>query len=207
MNRNSSELIDYIAGLYNDPFIEIRDSAPKEKNKIQVSCVEGKLIYLLIKMYKASKVLELGTLAGYSTAWISKACKTVVTIEKDEKHHNIAKANFEKFGIKNITPLLGDANELLKQFHQDEFDAIFIDADKKSYPKYLEATYPLLRKGGLLLADNTLLWSDIHNEPTAERSKNIYSAIRNFNIKFADENKFESIIIPTFDGLSICLKK
>lgn len=207
MSRQKNEIYDYIASLYEDEFAAIRESSPAEKSKIQVSFVEGKLLYLLLKMYKAKKVLEIGTLVGYSTSWIAKAAEEVVTIELDKKHYDIAIQNFQSYEMDNVKALNGSASELMAGLEKNSFDAVFIDADKISYPKYLELSYDLLKKGGLIIADNVLLWSEIHDDAKAAGNLELYEAVRNFNKMIADKTKFESIIIPTYDGLTVCIKK
>jgi predicted O-methyltransferase YrrM len=207
MSRQKNEIYDYIASLYEDEFVSIRESSPSEKSKIQVSFVEGKLLYLLLKMYKAKKVLEVGTLVGYSTSWIAKAAEEVITIELDKKHYDIAIQNFQSYKMDNVKALNGSASELMVGLEKNSFDAVFIDADKISYPKYLELSYDLLKKGGLIIADNVLLWSEIHDDAKAAMNVELYEAVRNFNKMIADETKFESIIIPTYDGLTVCIKK
>lgn len=207
MSRQKNEIYDYIASLYIDEFSAIRESSPADKARIQVSFVEGKLLYLLLKMHKAKKVLEVGTLVGYSTAWIAKAAEEVVTIELDKKHYDIALQNFQSYKMKNVKALNGSASELMGNLEKNSFDAVFIDADKISYPKYLELSYELVKKGGLIIADNVLLWSEIHDDTKAAGNSELYEAVRNFNKMIADESKFESVIIPTYDGLTVCIKK
>lgn len=207
MNRQKNEIYSYIASLYEDEFAAIRESSPADKARIQVSFVEGKLLYLLLKMHKAKKVLEVGTLVGYSTAWIAKAAEEVTTIELEKKHYEIALENFKKYKMNNVKALNSSASEVMETFEKNSFDAVFIDADKKSYPKYLELSYELLKKGGLLIADNVLLWSEIHDDAKAGQNLELYEAVRSFNKMISDETKFESVIIPTYDGLTVCIKK
>lgn len=158
-------------------------------------------------MHLVKKVVEVGTLAGYSAIWMSGAISSsgiVYTIEKNEEHAKIAQQNFEKY--KNIRLIHGDAKICLNQIKQDgPFDMMFIDADKSAYPNYLDWAEANIKKGGLIVADNTLLFGTI--ACSLNKSKSSWVAMNEFNERLSDKFKYDSVILPTKDGLTIAIKK
>lgn len=183
----------------------------KHKTQMQLSPLEGKLLGMLLRLAKCKKVLEIGTLIGYSTAWIAKFLQPkskIITIEKSSSSYQTAKDNLSNlpYPVK-IEILHGNALEILPKLKdQAPFDAVFIDANKLSYPKYLEFACTYLKKGGLVVADNTFLFNQIF-ESSPDINVEMWQAMRKFNTMLADPSKFESIIIPTEEGLSLGIKK
>ncbi len=130
---------------------------------IDVSPAQGKFLHLLARMVGARRILEIGTLGGYSTVWLARALSTggsVVTLEADEHHAAVARANLAQAGLSNVVDLrVGPALETLPQVQADglgPFDLMFIDADKESYPDYLAWALQLARSGTVILADNVV---------------------------------------------------
>jgi len=130
---------------------------------IAVSAAQGKLLFTLARAIGARRILELGTLAGYSGVWLARALPAggqLVTVEIDPRHAEVARANFSRAGVLDRISLhLGPALEILRRFEADAvapFDFVFIDADKVSYPDYLEVAVRLCRPGALILADNVV---------------------------------------------------
>ena len=124
-----------------------------------VSHQSANFINMLIKAMKAKNVLEIGTSNGYSGLWIADALKEtnghLTTIEFWEKRQCIARENFKKCGLFDIaTFIVGSAYDVIKEQINEKFDLIFIDANKGEYIKYFEAVHPLLKVGGIMLADN-----------------------------------------------------
>jgi predicted O-methyltransferase YrrM len=177
--------------------------------KMHVSASQGKLLYILAKLINAKKILELGTYRGYSGIHLARALPEdgkLITIELDKLHVTAAIDNFNFAGLsKKVEVINGNAIDILKELNllnSNLFDLIFIDARNNDYPKYLDLSVPLLRKGGLLLADNTL----------CNFSENSSEGIKLFNQNLAKNSELESIMIPmiknsTLDGLSISIKK
>lgn len=131
--------------------------------EIQVSATQGKMLHLLARMQGARRILEIGTLGGYSTLWLARALPAdgrLVTLEFDPKHAEVARANFARAGFeKRIDLRVGAALETLPQLLQEgagPFDLIFIDADKDNYPGYFEWSLRLARPGTLIVADNVV---------------------------------------------------
>ena len=105
-----------------------------------------------------------------------------------------------------ITLMEGDAHDMLEQL-RGEFDMVFIDADKISYLDYLDWAEKHIRKGGLIVADNTLLFgAAVHTEPPEEIAPNTWKNMRDFNQRLADTKKYFTTMIPTQEGLSVAIK-
>jgi predicted O-methyltransferase YrrM len=131
--------------------------------EIQVSATQGKMLHLLARMQSAQRILEIGTLGGYSTIWLARALPAdgrLMTLEFDPKHAEVARANFARAGLEKLIDLrVGAALETLPQLVQEgagPFDLVFIDADKDNYPGYFEWSLRLARPGTLIIADNVV---------------------------------------------------
>ena len=157
----------YITDLFVplDPALDaaLRASAAAGLPPIHVSPTEGKLLHLLARLQGARRVLEIGTLGGYSTIWLARALPPgshLVTLEVDAKHADVARANIARAGLADVVELrLGPALETLPRLAAEgrgPFDVIFIDADKPNNPAYLEASMRLARPGTLIIADNVV---------------------------------------------------
>ncbi|HWI71942.1 MAG TPA: O-methyltransferase [Baekduia sp.] len=121
---------------------------------------QGKLLYLLARLQGARTILELGTLAGYSTIWLARAVPAdggrVVTLEADPDHAAVARENLERAGVADrVEVVVGDALNTLPTLG-GPFDVVFLDADKQRNPEYLEHALRLTRPGSLIVADNVV---------------------------------------------------
>jgi predicted O-methyltransferase YrrM len=130
---------------------------------IQVSPLQGKMLYLLALSVVARKILEIGTLGGYSTIWMARALPPegrLTTLEIDAKHAEVARANVARAGLERLVDLrLGPALETLPRLEREKagpFDLIFIDADKPSGPDYFAWALKLARPGSLIIVDNVV---------------------------------------------------
>jgi predicted O-methyltransferase YrrM len=144
------------------------ENAVKKSNEaglpqIQVSPSQGKLLHVLARTIGARRILEIGTLGGYSTIWLARALPAdgkVITLEASLKHAEVAKGNIAAAGLAEKVELrLGPALETLPKIaaeKQPPFDFIFIDADKKSMPEYFDWALKLSRKGSLIFSDNVV---------------------------------------------------
>ena len=131
--------------------------------QIQVSPAHGKLLHILARTIGARRILEIGTLGGYSTIWLARALPPdgkLITLEANPKHAEVARGNIAAAGLGEKVELrLGPALETLPQLAVEKlgpFDFMFIDADKKSMPQYFDWALKLSRKGGLIYADNVV---------------------------------------------------
>ena len=130
---------------------------------IAVSANQGKLLHLLVRIHGASRVLELGTLGGYSTIWMARALAPggrLVTLELNPDYARVARESIERAGLSErvevrVGPAL-DSLLALRDEGVEPFDLIFIDADKQSTPEYFEQALELCRPGGLIMVDNVV---------------------------------------------------
>lgn len=151
--------------LPQDPVFEETLRAADEAGlpPISVSAPEGMLLHLLVRAVGARRVLEIGALAGYSTIWMAQAVGeggTLVTLEIDPHHAEVAKRNYERAGVDGIVDLrLGRALDSLAAIDKEgggPFDFVFVDADKDTYPDYLRWALRLARPGTLIVVDNVV---------------------------------------------------
>lgn len=204
---------DYIENLFapQDAALEaaLRESQRAGLPEIQVSPNEGKLLQLLAEVTGARRVLEIGTLGGYSAINLVRGMaedSTLISLEIDERRAEVARQNVERAGLgEKVEVQVGDARKLLADLvEKDEgpFDLVFIDADKEGYPEYLEWALRLSRPGSLILADNTIRGGSVL-DPKDESAR----ATRDFNEKIANDPRLSSIVVPLIrervDGLAL----
>lgn len=171
---------------------------------IMVGKSEGKLLALLLQLVDAKKVVEIGTLAGYSAIAMSDGLREdghIHTIEFEPKHAMIARENIAAAKLTQyITVHQGGARDVLPKLTQEgPFDVVFLDADKGSYDHYGRWAAKNLRRGGLLLGDNAFLFGRL-----LEASEEGI-AMRKFHEEAAKH--FDTVCIPTPDGLLLGIKK
>jgi predicted O-methyltransferase YrrM len=152
---------------------------------IQVSPLQGRLLMMLAQMNNAHRILEIGTLGGYSTIWLARALPPggrLVTLEFDPRHARVAQANIAYAGFSaQVEVRLGKAADSLAGMIgacEAPFDFIFIDADKPGYPAYLEASLQLVRPGSVIIADNMVRDGAVADEKSRDAS---VRAVRQFN--------------------------
>ena len=192
----------------------LREASAAGLPEIQVSPTEGKLLYLLARLSGARRILEIGTLGGYSTIWLGRALPAdgrLVTLELEPTHAAVARRNLERAGLAERVavqggPALGSLQALVKE-GAAPFDLVFIDADKEGYPVYLDWSLKLVHPGSLILADNVIRGGAvIRSEATGGDG-----GIREFNRKLATDPALESILLPILrermDGLAIARVK
>lgn len=168
--------------------------------------VQGRLLKMLVAMVNPSRVVEIGTFTGYSALCIAEGLKDdakIDTIEIDDELEDFIRENISAspHGHK-ITLHIGDALRILKDF-KEEYDLAFIDGDKRRYIDFLEAVLPLVRKGGFIIADNTL-W-DSHVIEEGKHSSQT-KGIMEFNDFVVAHPQLESAMIPMRDGLTLLRK-
>lgn len=179
-----------------------------------VSPLEGKLLYLLARAVGARAVLELGTLAGYSTIWLGRAVAPegrVITVEVDPRHAEIARANLERAELGDIVEVrVAPALEALQELIDDSarpFDLIFIDADKADNAAYLELALELSHPGTLIVADNVVRGGAVAEAESEDAS---VQGLRRFFDLLAAEPRVSATAIQTvgakgYDGLALAL--
>ncbi|MDA8312664.1 MAG: O-methyltransferase [Actinomycetota bacterium] len=151
--------------LPRDPVLEEVLRAAEEGGlpPINVSAPQGMLLHVLARALRAKRVLEIGTLAGYSTIWLARAVGEsgrVITLEIDAHHAEVARRNFARAGVEGVVDLrVGPAVDSLAAIEKEggaPFDLVFIDADKPAYPGYVEWALRLSRPGTLIVVDNVV---------------------------------------------------
>ena len=148
----------------SDPVLEavIEANAAAQLPAIDVTPNQGKLLHLFAKLMQARKILEIGTLGGYSTIWLARALPPegrLVSLEFSPKHAEVAASNIRRAGLSNRVEIrVGAALDLLPEVEKGlaPFDLIFIDADKPNNPGYLEWAVKLSRPGTLIIVDNVV---------------------------------------------------
>ena len=204
---------DYVESLFapRDPVLEaaLEDSRNAGLPEINISPAQGKLLQLLTEIVGARRILEIGTLGGYSAIHFARALPDdgeMISLELDERHADVARRNIERAGQSGkVEVRVGDARDLLAALAEngvEPFDLIFIDADKEGYPKYLERSMKLSRPGTLILGDNTIRGGSVLDPKDASAR-----ATREFNRRLAKDERLTSIILPIIrevvDGLAI----
>lgn len=190
-----------------DPALEDarRFSEAQGLKPIHVPPNVGKMLYLLARLQNVKKILEIGTLGGYSTLWLAKALPAdgrLITLECEKKHVEVAKKNFKQNRMDHIIEIrYGLAENLMNEMilsKEDAFDLIFIDADKASYAKYLEFCLQLSRVGTVILSDNLIpKRGEISNpDPSDIEAVKIYA----YNELVAKHPRLEMALFPTIVG-------
>lgn len=194
---------------------EIRETTvAKGLPPISIGPDEGKILDLLVRMTGAKKAVEIGTLAGYSAAWIAGALPhdgELHTLEYDKKHAKVARENLEKAGLgAKVSVHVGPALETLPALAMEgPFDLCFIDADKVNYASYGRWAAENVRPGGLVIGDNAYLFGKLHLEGKAAGDDAAGAkSMREFLSLLADPELFESCaMIPTGEGLAVGVRK
>ncbi len=175
--------------------------------KIYISAEEGRLLQVLLRTIGARQVVELGTLGGYSTIWLARALRDggrLITVEREEDRAELARRFIRRAGLEDrVEVRVGEAQALLDSLAADgPFDAVFIDADKESYPRYLEWCLEVVRPGGLIIGDNAFQEGEVVDE-TAQDAE--VRGIREFNRRLAVDPRLTSIVVPTRDGVAVAV--
>jgi predicted O-methyltransferase YrrM len=180
--------------------------------QINVAPNQGKLLMLLSKMSGASRVLEIGTLGGYSTIWLARSLPsngTLISLELDSHHANVARENLKGAGIETLVEIrVGPANESLRQMIDEAiepFDFIFIDADKEGYPEYLDLSLRLSRVGTVIVADNVIRDGEVANVDSTDPR---VLGVRTFLEQAASESRLDGTAVQTvgskgYDGFAL----
>jgi predicted O-methyltransferase YrrM len=179
---------------------------------INVAPNQGKFLQILAKAVDARQILEIGTLAGYSTIWLARALSPggrLITLEVNPLHAEVARANIARAGLEAAVELrLGPALESLTRLaaeNRGPFDLIFIDADKPNYSEYLQWALKLSRRGTLIVADNVVRKGAVADASTGDP---LVQGIRRFNELLAAETRVSATAVQTvgskgYDGFAL----
>jgi caffeoyl-CoA O-methyltransferase len=199
-----------------DDALRSADKSIQESNipPISVSANQGKFLQVLAKSCNAKKILEIGTLVGYSTIWMARALPKngkLISLEYEPLHARVAKNNIEKAGLNSIVDIrVGKALDLLPTLvanNEGPFDMIFIDADKTPYKEYFQWSLKLSRPGTLIIADNVIRDGKVM-DPNA--TDEMVIGARRFNAFLAESKEVTATILQTVgakmhDGMAIAV--
>jgi len=179
---------------------------------ISVAPNQGKFLELLARMQGSRRILEIGTLGGYSTIWLARSLPSdgnLVTLELEPVHAEVARKNIDRAGLGQVVEIrVGPAARSLQDLideNVEPFDFIFIDADKEGYPKYLELSMQLSRPGTVIVADNVVRDGEIAN--TKSSDERVLGA-RTFLVQAAADDRLEGTAVQTvgskgYDGFAL----
>jgi predicted O-methyltransferase YrrM len=200
---------EYLYGLLpeRDAVIAGMEKYAEEHRVPIIGPAVARLMTLLVQVSGAKRIFEMGSAIGYSTIWLARAAgpqAQVFYTDGDAENARRAQESFRKAGVaKRIRVQVGDALELVKKT-AGKFDFIFIDVDKHQYPGAMRAALPKLKRGGLLVTDNTL-WSGKAARPATADDKDTLG-IQEFNrLVYASKELFP-VLIPLRDGVTVCRK-
>jgi predicted O-methyltransferase YrrM len=209
---------DYIVGklVSDDPVFQqvLEANEAAGLPAIDVSPAHGKLLHLLARMSGARRVLEIGTLGGFSTIWLARALPAggkVVTLEALPEHAEVARANFARAGVtERIDLRLGLALDTLAALVAEQaepFDLVFIDADKPNNPHYLAFALKLSRPGTVIVADNVVRGGEVLDAGSRDAS---VQGIRAYYDALAAEPRLSATAVQTvgvkqWDGFSVAI--
>ena len=203
---HSSSESDYLASITRETYVHVLNPHMLSGH------VQGRLLSMISHMIRPKRILELGTFTGYSALCLAEGLAEdgcLITIEHNDELEEMIRRNFSRSPLgERIELLIGDAcekvNELAAEGMNESFELVFIDADKREYCAYLEAVYPLVPVGGFILADNTL-WDGHIIDPAYDKDKQTLG-LRAFNDQLAKDERFEKVILPLRDGLTLIRK-
>jgi predicted O-methyltransferase YrrM len=199
-----------------DPVLEAALNACEAADlpTIAVTPGQGKLLFLLARMQRARRILEIGTLGGYSTIWLARALPEdgyLVTLESEKKHADVAMANIAQADLSTVVDLrLGRALETLPELAAEglePFDMVFIDADKENTDAYFKWAIRLAREGAVIVVDNVIREGQVADAETSDPN---VQGIRRFNKMLAAETRVEATTIQTvgskgYDGFTLAI--
>lgn len=170
--------------------------------------LQGRLLAMISKMINPSHILEIGTFTGYSSICMAEGLKTngkLFTIDINEELESTVRHYIEKSGNGDkIEFLIGNALEIIPTLDYT-FDLIFIDADKENYSTYYDLIIDSVRKGGIIIADNTLWSGKVLEVPVEEDYQT--KGIIEFNSLIKNDSRVEKVILPLRDGMTVIRKK
>jgi predicted O-methyltransferase YrrM len=201
------------------PVDEVLDAALAANQKaglppIGVTALQGKFLDFLVRVTGARRVLEIGTLGGYSTIWLARALPAggkLVTLELDPRHADVARGNLKRARLLDqveirVAPAI-DSLAALARESATGFDLIFIDADKQTYPQYLEWSLKLARIGTVIVADNVVREGKVIDPKS--RDANV-QGVRRFTEMLAADGRLSSTVLQTvgekgYDGFALAV--
>jgi caffeoyl-CoA O-methyltransferase len=201
----------YVAGLYgpeDDVLREIRErSTAAGLPDIQVAALDARHLEVLVRLTGVRRAVEIGTLGGYSGVSMLRGMEAdgvLYTLEMEPKHAAVASESFRRAGfLERVRLLRGSALALLPTLEPEgPFDFCFVDADKESYPAYLDWAVRNLRRGGVLAADNAFAFGELA-APLGPGASQAARAMDAFHQRLARSGEFRATVLPTGEGLAV----
>ena len=220
MDKNIfSKVDDYLIDLFSleDEVLKKTKQSIIENGmpEISVSANQGQFLYVMAKLCKAKRILEIGALGGYSTIWLARALDEtgkLITIEREPEHAKVAKDNIARAGLSDkVEVLVGDALKILPQLENNKitYDLIFIDAEKTQYVSYFNYALKISRSGTVILADNVIRGGQILEENSSDEM--VIGAKKYNEMLSNNDNAITSIIQQVghkdYDGMAISVVK
>ncbi len=204
--------VEYIAAhtSQEDDFLRSlkRAAASAGIPEIWISPEQAAFMQIVLKLCGAREVVEVGTLAGYSAIVMARALPAggrVRTIELSDAHADFAEDWIRRSDVTGKIELhRGDGRKVLPVFAADSADAAFLDADKAGYGEYLEECLRIVRRNGVIMADNAFAFGQLFEENPADPEA---PAVKAFNERMAREHRLQSIIVPVGDGCWVGVKR
>ena len=192
---------EVLASIYQDTYLHVLNA------HMVSGQVQGRLLSMLSHMLRPKRILELGTFTGYSALCLAEGLTEdgrLITIEHNDELEETIERNINRSPLREKIELrIGDCKLVIGDL-EGPFDLVFIDADKREYCTYLDLVYPLIPIGGFIIADNTL-WDGHIIDPAYDKDKQT-QGLRAFNDCLAEDTRFEQVIVPLRDGLTIIRK-
>ena len=205
----------------NEVLNRLRSETLKDPAAImQIPPEQGQLMALLVKLISAKRAIEIGVYTGYSALCVAQALPDdgyMVACDINEEWLDVAKRYWLEASVNNkidlrISPAVQTLESMLNDGQKETFDFIFMDADKQNYDKYYELSLKLLRPGGLVVIDNTLLFGSVVNSQLMpEKLKGVLSesdveAVKQLNLKIKKDNRVEISMLQVADGITLVRK-
>tara|TARA_B100001250_G_scaffold254805_1_gene219230 strand:+ start:501 stop:1145 length:645 start_codon:yes stop_codon:yes gene_type:complete len=201
IRKNSSKEPEILKDLNKETYLKVLNP------RMLSGHLQGRFLSIITKLIKPKKILEIGTYTGYSAICMAEGLVEngiIHTIDINEELVSIQNKYFKKSKCNNsITQHVGDARNIIKNINE-EFDVVFLDADKENYIEYYELVIEKVKKGGLIIADN-VLWTGKVVEPDKDDDE-LTQYLIDFNKMINEDDRVENIILPLRDGLNIILK-
>lgn len=211
-----TQVDEHLEGLFGPPDADLEAASQRAAEaglpSISVSAALGRFLHVLALSCGARRILEVGTLAGYSTIWLARALPAdghLVTLEYDPTHAEVARQNLAAAGLAGqVEVRVGAATDTLRQLTEggaEPFDLVFLDADKAPYAEYLEASLQLARPGTVIVADNVVRQGGVAMGPTDDPS---VTGVQRFTQMAATDPRVTASFVQTVgakghDGLAV----
>ncbi len=209
----SDKALDRYAGDFSTPLPVVLDWLEKESNlrtnhgRMISGELTGRILMFLSRLIEPSRILEIGTFTGYSAICLAQGLGNngvIDLIEANDELSYLIEEAFDRAGISDKAHLIiGDATEIIPEL-QNQYDMVYIDANKREYCQYYDMVFPLVRCGGFIIADNVLWSGKVVEQGQAADAQT--EALKEFNAKVKKDHRTDNFILPVRDGLNIIRK-